>query len=110
MADPVLERLPAFRSHKIVRAAEILDVVWSKWPLQVVVKAPDGEATVQLDEPTTRRFETAWEHAGVRERLGRSRLLGSYLVVYPPSGDETEPYLSWRPGAAFEAGYTRIDA
>lgn len=103
MADPVLERLPAFRSHKIVRAAKITaaHAYLQDRRVGVEIHAADGLFdTIELEGKTAERFRLAFPIA--------TDAVDSYLVVYPPSGDETEPYISWSPAGAFEGGYTRL--
>jgi hypothetical protein len=36
-------------------------------------------------------------------------LIEGYVIIYPPIGDEKEPYISWSPKAIFEKCYRKIE-
>lgn len=40
---------------------------------------------------------------------GDEKVIG-YLVIYPPIGDNGEPYMSWSPQSVFEKAYRPIEA
>lgn len=87
MSDDGVNSLPQYRSHKIVRAAEILD--WaSDFPahMRVRVVTPNGEPhTIKAKSNIFARGEPQ---------------VGDYLVIYD------DGYISWSPRGPFEEGYT----
>ena len=81
-------QLPAYTSHKTVRAAQILTVADDLKSVVVSLLGPKEEApttTIEVDPKTFAR--------GVP-------VAGDYLVVYQ------DGYVSWSPRAAFKEGYT----
>ena len=91
--DPV-DRLPNFKSHKVVRAARILGI-----------ENPPGVSDspyLRLDSGNT---EPSFFVPVDQEYLDRHKpQVGGYFVVYD------DGYRSWSPAKAFEEGYTPLDA
>ena len=92
--------LPRYKSHKIVNAAKIRDLVWNPNGSVDVFFEPDnievsGEAPspVNIEMPDAKRF------TGIDEKEDKG-----YLVVYNDG-----KYLSWSPTPEFDDGYTRED-
>jgi len=84
-------RLPAYRSHKVVRAAKILDI------------GSVNHATLRrltLDCGSTRQCVDVSVEWVEKHSPG----IGGYFVVY------ADGYESYSPARAFAEGYTRIDA
>jgi hypothetical protein len=83
--------LPAYRSHKIVRAARIA----------AIEGEADGSATLSLDVPG----EAVWPRVTVGSpwMAKHDPEVGGYYVVYE------DGYASYSPAKAFEDGYTPID-
>lgn len=79
---------PKFRSHKIVRAAPIVEVVDAPLELHIIVK-PYGDHRIERFLPTEPAMSA---HAEV----------GGYAVIY------ADGFKSVSPKGAFEDGYTRI--
>lgn len=81
--------LPQYRSHKIVRAAQIYaaerreDGGWS-------LATGRDFGPFYLDAETSKRFKITDDDLG-------------YLVVYE------DGYVSWSPTKAFEEGYSKVD-
>lgn len=90
MTEP-LPDLPQYRSHKIVRAAQIIAWTFKGMDrMRVLVMTSDGEQhTIKPPSNIFARGEPQ---------------VGDYLIVYEPDG-----YISFSPKAAFEAGYTKLD-
>lgn len=86
--------LPAYVSHKRVRAARILDMV----------RLPDAtqDVALQLDLPGKPYVYVSPEWLVKRLPAGTSPV-GGYFVQY-----EGGSYTSWSPAKAFEDGYTRV--
>lgn len=88
--------LPRYRCHKEVSALKI----------EHVFQNPRGIELHFVDKrfvPIQMPLEWYRKHA-MSEGKPLQSLEGGYLVVYP------DRYMSWSPAAAFEDGYTLIDA
>lgn len=83
-----LSTLPAYRSHKTVRALKIS---------QIERHSGVGEATIHPVETDYAPFRVS---AAYMER--HKPEVGGYFVAYD------DGYESWSPAQAFEEGYTRI--
>lgn len=83
--------MPAYRSHKVVRAARI----------EQIVPLPHGGANMYLDATYP---DGAHAYVTINEAWRRKHepQAGGYFVAY---GDN---YTSWSPAEAFEKGYMRI--
>lgn len=90
MATDVTDHLPRYRSHKIVRAAQI---AW--WHQSGI-----GPINVHVSIDGTRHVIEALPNTFARG----AAVVGDYLVVYD------DGYISWSPRKAFEDGYTRVQA
>lgn len=89
-----MNELPQYRSHKVVRAAKIVDILGAQSDRPaVVVEVGEGPEAVYATFVVT----TNWlEH--------RKPAVGGYLVVYE------DGYTSFSPAEAFEDGYTLVPA
>lgn len=84
-------KLPQWRSHKIVRAARITDIITTIGPDAVrtlVLEGTDETWAAHVDNTAWVRFIPA---------------PGDYVVIY------ADGYVSFSPAAAFEDGYTRLE-
>jgi hypothetical protein len=86
----VLESLPQYRSHKVVRAAKIVGVSEGSLPLTLFRWHLDNGAVIDVEEALATRVP------------GNTSPIGGYLVAYE------DGFLSWSPADAFEGGYTLI--
>lgn len=86
-----------YRSHKLVEAAKIERVTWTA-------------TTVILDLEGGEQAELTADWA-IRHSPNKSApaLKGGYFVRYPLQPGEREPYTSWSPAEAFEAGNTLVE-
>lgn len=84
----LIPQLLRYRSHKIVRALEMLNRPVTKDGSSFVVNTKLGEVTVD---------------GTVFKRDDKTPVAGDYLVVYDDS------YVSWSPRAAFVGGYSIED-
>lgn len=84
-------KLPQWKSHKIVRAARIADIV--------TTVGPDATRTLHLDDTT----ETWASHIDNKVWARFIPVTGDYLVVYE------DGYVSFSPAKAFEGGYARVE-
>jgi hypothetical protein len=82
----VQDKLPKWQSHKVVRAAKIVEVMADD---QMVLDVKDGGRTLKV-RPAERMF--------VRYRP----VPGDYYVIYE------DGYASISPASAFEAGYHKL--
>ena len=90
LAQSVLESLPQYRSHKVVRAAKITGVSEGELPLTLFRWHLDNGAVVDVEEALATRVPS------------NTSAIGGYLVAYE------DGFLSWSPGATFEGGYTLV--
>lgn len=94
----MLDKLPLFRSHKLVRAAPVLWVggdIGGRVKVMLTVK---GETLDRLEIEVD------------AEVFARGRPQpGDYIVWYPPVKNQEPSYVSWSPRAVFDAGYTLAD-
>jgi hypothetical protein len=84
-----LDKLPRYRSHKIVRAAQI--AWWHQGgigPIDVHVDIDGARHVIEAPPDTFARG---------------AAVVGDYIVVYD------DGYISWSPRQAFEDGYTRVE-
>lgn len=88
-----IEQLPQYRSHKIVRAAVYLgELANSNARVARLSVRIGGDATAEIEVP---------EAIFTRGRPVEGQ---DYIVVYE------DGYASWSPKAAFEDGYTAVEA
>jgi len=83
-----LQNLPQYRSHKIIRAAKILEVQLH------------GDRSAELVLEGTALGSITVDAAYVDKHKPQA---GGYFVLYD------DGYQSWSPAKAFEEGYTRTD-
>ena len=89
---PEYEKLPEWRSHKIVRAAPFLGT-WSVDQANDCYWLHVGEPAAAFGVPVPRNVFARGLPA-----------IGDYIVVYD------DDYVSWSPKSVFEAGYSEIKA
>lgn len=82
---------PAYRSHKTVRAAQVLTVADDQRSAVVALPGDKDAAPTETVAVDPKMFARGVPKAG------------DYLVSYD------DGYLSWSPRAAFEGGYTRLE-
>jgi hypothetical protein len=86
----VMPNLTSWESHKVVHAGKIIAVKVAPDPLNWLIEDADGNPV--LFRPPV-------------DICARGQAQpGDYIVIY------ADGYVSWSPGAAFEAGYTKVPA
>lgn len=88
-------KLPQWKCHKIVRAAQIKKIEAARMGAQLLtIEAPNPPTPLSL-----------CEYLAKQEMLVRYvPVIGDYLVVYE------DGYVSFSPAKAFEEGYTRMES
>lgn len=93
--------MPDYQSHKVVKAAKILQVV-------EVVGLPSFDLVLEGVEKRARidnaRVERFTPNTSSTLNARAQGLVGGYLVRY------SDGYISWSPAKAFEEGYTVVEA
>lgn len=90
--------MPKYRSHKIVHALKIKEIVFDADEAHKEARETTGGATIVPEEEGYAPFEVDSNY--VRKHQPQ---VGGYYVVYE------DGYESWSPAEAFESGYTKID-
>ncbi len=88
------DKLAAYQSHKVVRAAQVLDVEPAGR-----AEGPPGTALLRLTQPGMNEVFEADIDVGTFARGWPSP--GDYIILY------RDDYISWSPRTEFEDGYTR---
>lgn len=89
-----MDKLPLYRSHKLVRAAPVIWVGGDVGGKTKVMLAVAGEPLDRME------IEVLSEVFARRRPAPRD-----YIVWYPPSAEQPYGYVSWSPCGVFEAGY-----
>jgi len=97
--DTMVEmEMPKYRSHKVVWALKIKEIVFDADLAQDLIRETDDSAMIIPEEKGYAPFSVGQEY--IRKHQPK---VGGYYVVYEGG------YKSWSPADAFEDGYTRIE-
>ena len=86
-----IKALPQYRSHKIVGALRIQEILVHDDYAATIIPADEGFDTFVTEEGWANRYR------------GNSEDLGVYVVY-------EDGFTSWSPTKAFDEGYTRLEA
>jgi hypothetical protein len=85
---------PKYRSHKIVQAARIVEIVKDVEGERILMVQPQPGGLTEPFKPTVRE-------------MGLNANVGDYAVIYDDDG-EGDYYRSVSPASTFEKGYTQV--
>lgn len=95
--DIVTKEMPQYKSHKLIWALKIREIVFDSDLAKTENRETDGSATIIPEDKEYAPFKV--DHAYCRKHQPKP---GGYYVVYK------DGYKSWSPADAFEDGYTKI--
>ena len=95
--NTVPKEMPQYKSHKIVGALKIREIIFDSDLARAENRETDGSATITPEEEGYALFKV--DHAYCLKHKPKS---GGYYIVYE------DGYKSWSPADAFEGGYTEI--